>query len=171
MSASDEPQHQHPAPQEGADSRLGLLAPLNLQPPGDSSDISVGDLIGVIEVRLHDRSECFILITTKGLRHAPVNPQNRSILSSLVGIQRLPSQDAGDVEFANMLSASKAQGTLKDATLVNDEEGNEWIIVQAGKDAKAFAYTKERYEALEAHEFAIQRKNKKSLRSGPSPNF
>lgn len=168
MSASDKPQHQHPAPQEGADSRPDLLAPLNLQPPGDSSDIFVGDLIGVIEVRLHDGNECFVLITTKGLRHAPVNPQNRSILSLLVGIQRFPSQDSGDLEFANMLDASKVQGTLKEATLVNDEEGNEWIIVQVGKDAKAFAYTEERYKALEAHEFAIYRKNKKSLRSGPS---
>jgi hypothetical protein len=160
----EESQHDEPLPGNSGAS-IDVRAPLNLHPPGDTGDLVARDVISVVAALLNDGSECFVLITTKGMRHAPATAHNRLVLSSLVSIRELPTlaEDGGDNEFAAFLLDAEIEGRFNEASWAMDQGGAQWLIVQAETEFKTFVFTDERYEALLDNQFVIHLKTKRNL--------
>lgn len=151
----------HPIPKRGE--RLGLV------PPGDTGDLLVEDLLGAMAVRLTDGSACFVLITTKGLRHAPANPFNRAILLALVStISALPAlgEPAQAEQFESFLAEPKDADAPAGASLVHDAHDQPWLIVFARDKAAAFELSDERWDSLLAEGYKIEVKSEASFTRG-----
>ncbi|WP_208280501.1 hypothetical protein [Massilia oculi] len=173
MSTSEDMQPHEPALEGCERAACGRDAPLNLQPPGDTGDIVAGDVISVMAVLLSDGSECFVLITAKGIRHAPASSHNRSVLERLSRIQELPAVavSENDIELPRLLRVSNVEGNVKEASLVKDKDGNQLLVVQAGGEAKVFFYTGARYDALLEHGIHVHCKDSRSLRGNLTHDF
>lgn len=162
MNHDEKPSDEIPKADGASEQSEATQIPLNLSPPGDSGDLSLGDVVGAVEFTYPNGGKVFILFTKKGLRMAPVSPDNFSILTNLIGT--IPTwdswaKDAGNLGLARMLGAKAADGSFKTAYMVKDANDEEWLIVSVDGQAIACRFSNERYDQVQASEFHIQNKS------------
>lgn len=128
----------------------------------------MGDVVGALEFTFPNGDACFILFTCKGLRMAPASPDNRAILSALIG-SILPwksfVEGAGDDRLARILLDADRGGACKTAYIVEEELHVEWLVVSVDDRAIACEFTSARFDQLRADGFHIEIKSRPSSKS------